>query len=199
MLPIHDYFSLVSSYIPFVSGLIFYRVLDKNLKILLIFIFVKIITDAVAITLAMHQLNNMWIFHIYTLLEYCFLTYILANWQQVKLSKIILFTSIFVFAMIWIISKFTIEKFILFDNYTSTLSSTLLTGLSLLTLFQIMKDNLTGIFHDHRFWVSFAILIYAAGNFFTFAMATVYLWSPHNMINILSNLCYTGGFLSNRR
>ncbi len=198
MLPIYDYFSIISSYIPFITGIIFFRALDKNLKILFIFIIVKILTDATATILALHQLNNMWVFHIYTLLEYFFLTYILANWQQVKLSKIILLTSIFVFAMIWIISKFTIEKFLLFDNYTSALCSTLLTGLSLLTLFQIMQDNLTGIFHDHRFWVSFAILMYSAGNFFTFALATIYLWSPHNMINILSNLCYAGGFLSKR-
>ncbi|MBD3289530.1 hypothetical protein GF337_12065 [candidate division KSB1 bacterium] len=199
MPPIHYYFSMISNFIPLIVGLKLYRNLDRNLKVLLCFISIKILTDAIVSVVALHQLNNMWLFHIYTLIEYTFLTFILSNWQQVRFSKDILRISILLFALIWVISKFTFENFAVFDKYTSAFSSTLLTGFSLLTLFHIMKDNLGGILHDHRFWVSFAILLYSAGNFFTFALATLFLWSPHNIIHFLSNLCYTGGFLSKRQ
>ncbi|MCI0496166.1 hypothetical protein L0Z72_14260, partial [candidate division KSB1 bacterium] len=62
-------------------------------------------------------------------------------------------------------------------------------------LLTLIQENPIEIFQDYRFWVLLAMLIYSAGNLFTFALSSyIIVWSLHNMLNIIANLCYAGGF-----
>jgi hypothetical protein len=131
--------------------------------------------------------------------------FILARWQVHKLAKLILYSLIPFYAILWTIAKFTIENLRHFDNFTSTLAKSILVIAALGTLIMIVWNRTGNLLKDIRVWVLTAILVYYAGNFMLLGLSNLILalpiqkietaWSIQWTVLILSNLLYTGGFL----
>lgn len=167
------------------------------MKLLLwLFVCIAVLNSASIYRLVAGSTNNMIELHIYTLLEYAFLMTILSYWQKTSAMKLYLRFSILLFALIWITAKIFLEEPTRFDSFTSSLESAVLAGASAFTLLGFLRENLESLYKQPRFWVVVAILIYFSGNLVAFALRPVIIvWSIHSMLNIISNLCYAGGFL----
>ena len=196
-----DHHLVVTSYIIlFIIGAYRLRQLSREMKILLCLIGIALSTDFVLLYLATHHINNLWLMHFYTLLEFSLFMLIFSSWQKNKFSQKLLRLIILIYIPIWFSAKFLLEDFSSFDNFTSSLSGTLLTGIAIYTLLILKKEVDCNILIEKRFWVSTGVLFYFAGNLFIFALgSTIAVWSLHNIINICANICYAGGFLSQRR
>ncbi len=187
----------LSSLLPLIIGLHLYRRLNIEMKILTILFTFILIVEILGFYLSFIGINYIWLIHLYTLLEYSLLMLIFSYWQKNNVLKRNLRLSIPFFTFIWIGAKVFMENLNQWDNYTASLECVLLVGVSAYTLFELSKDNTITIYKVPRFWVSGAVLIYFAGNLMVFSLINIIIitWPIHSALNIISNLCYTGGFL----
>ena len=191
-----------------IMGIYMYKNLSRIMRILLYFTIISLFLNISIYYVGFYWKNNLWIFHISTLIEFSFLAYIFSCWQEKTIIRKIFRAGIFGFAVIWIISKIFFEDFSAVDNYTSSISNAVLTGMSAFTLITSAQDGSKPILSDPRFWVSSGVLIYYAGTFFTLALSNALpqlaisdasaMWAIHNIMAIISYLFYMRGFLSQR-
>jgi hypothetical protein len=193
-------FSALSSLVPLGAGLYFFRRLDIEMKILTIFFSFALIVEIIGFYLSFNRISYIWLIHLYTLLEYSLLMLIFSYWQKDNVLRRNLRLSIGFFAFIWIGAKMFMENLSYWDNYTASLESVLLVGVSAYTLFELSKENRTSLYKEPRFWVCGAVLVYFTGNLMVFALINIITidWPIHSLLNIVANLFYTGGFLCSR-
>lgn len=157
------------------------------------------LVDVSSLYLALNRINNIWLFHLFTPLEYGILVMVFSYWQKEPLLRLVLRLSIPLFVLICLVNKLFLENLVSFDNFTVSLESSALIMISVFTLFSLYRDNSGLISKDPRFWITVAVLIYFAGNLPTFAFANIIaLWSIHSILNITSNILFSGGFLCYR-
>jgi len=196
--------SMFSSIIPLIAGIVVYRCLTKPLKILLILFVVGAVVELIGYYFLIKQTQSVWVFHVYTLLEFSLLVLVFSYWQKGRIRKWLRF-SIGVFFLMWLAAKFSIEGVDEWDSYTGTFEGVFLIAVSAGTFFNLIGENLESLLYDSRFWVASAVLIYFSGTLLTFALSNTIAGSAdynlfkltlfHPILNIISNLCYAGGFL----
>lgn len=194
------YLSVISGFIPFIVGFILFHKLNPALKLLLLLFGVGLLIDALGyyVIFFTQASSNIWLYHFYTLIECSLFIFIFSHWQKDhKLRRILRIIIIPGFAFLWIVSKFFFESFDQPDNYTTSLECVLLVGISLRTLYEVNQEHLETFLQEPRFWISSTVLIYFSANLLTFASGNIIVnWVFHHAVmNIISNLLYTGGFL----
>lgn len=178
-----------------------YRTLDKEVRIIYYMLVAGLVITATCFVYILYIKNNFWLFHIYTLIEYSCIMYALSGWQESPGLRKLLRYSIPVFFLIWLGSKLTVEELVVFDNFTASLSSGLLTFAAGFTLYGSLSDQKQPVFREPRFWIASAVLIYGTGTIVIFSLgisASNSPWIINTIINIITKCLYMGGFLSTR-
>ncbi|MFQ5709956.1 MAG: hypothetical protein ACE5HO_21075 [bacterium] len=197
--------SSFSILIPVFLGIFFFRRLAKDLKVFLLYLVFSLLVEIINFYLSLKDISNIWVFHFYTLAEYSLLVWVFSFWQKRTELRRILRTSVIGFALIWLTAKLFIEDLSSFDSFTASLEGILLVGISAYTLYELSKDEASIIYKVPRFWIASAILIYFTGNMMILAFGNTIItemekaWTIQWIVNILTNLCYTGGFLCLQR
>ena len=199
-MPLVAHLAALSQIAPVIAGFFSYYSCTKEMRILFLYLIISILVDIVSLLLALADINNMVLFHVYTLLEYSFLIIVFSCWQKNNALAKALRISIPVFVLISMGAKIFLEDPLRYDNFSSSFESSILATVSAYTLLKLVGENLESLFTMPRFWVSLAVLIYFTGNLFTFALGSViFTWTVQHTLGIIANLCYAGGFLSQRR
>jgi hypothetical protein len=117
----------------------------------------------------------------------------------------VLYVCLVVFAILWIVSKFSFEPFSLADDWTATISKVLQIAFSGYLLVDVVKESEIAWTNDPRFWVAAGTIIYSAGSLFLFALFNkmlqisterfMIIWPLNWVFMIISYLLYTRGFL----
>lgn len=177
-------------------GWYYFEKLSRELKVLLALLSLALVISLLLTPIGRIWGNNLFLFHFYTLIEYSLLAFLFSYWQTRKSVSRVMRISILVFTLIWVLFKFSIEGFSSMNNYSQSLANLLLSGMASYTLLSLLSEKVDSIYSEPKFWVSSAVLIYHAGNLFLYAFpAGIAIWSIHNLINIISNVFYVGGFL----
>lgn len=204
MISFLNIFSVLSVLIPLAAGIYLFRQTDKALQTLTGYLAVVLFVELLTLILSFQGRERFWLLHFYTLFEYSAFVLILSFWEEGRFRTYLRW-SIPWFALIWILAKIFLEDFHEWDNYTSSLESLLLIAISTYLLVRLSREEGFSFYKDPQFWVSCGIVIYFAGNFMTFAFSNVLMmwyqehkitWLPINSIlNIVKNICFTGGYL----
>lgn len=199
--PLHVTLSQLSGFMPFLGGLFKIKHLKKDTKILFAFFTVALITEIIVKILAYNKINNLWLFHVFTIVEYSFWVVVFSFWQREHKAKKILRASVFIFCMIWLLNLiFHIEHFNDYNNVSRSIESILLTAIALFTLYNCYLESEVVIYKNYIFYFSIGVLLYFSGNFMFFSLGKsivngLDLGIIHSTLNITANLCYLGGFL----
>jgi len=198
-MPLLDIISAISWAAPLLAGVFVLNRLGRETKILVGYFILIGLVDTFGLYLAANRTNTIWLFHLFTPLEYGFLVMVFSYWQKKPLLRLLLRLSIPLFALICLVNKLFLESLVSFDNFTASLEGSALIMISVYTLFNLYRDNSGPISKDPRFWITVAVLIYFSGSLPTFAFANIIaLWSIHSILNITSNILFSGGFLCYR-
>jgi hypothetical protein len=205
--PVLFYVAIVIQGIVVLVGGFRYRSLPHPLRLLewlLLFIFMWGFIEWI---FASHGINNLWMSHVSTVVEFVTVTLIFSSWLKFRYSHQMLFVLLIGFAILWIVSKFTFEPFARFDGLTAALSKILQITLSVLLLIKLVKESDSEVVwtQDPRLWVAIGIILYSAGSLFIFALFNkmlqvspdrlIQVWSLNWTLIILSNLLYAWSFL----
>jgi hypothetical protein len=189
--------SVFSVWFPTLCVLFYYRQIKAVSAPFVYMILMMCITDMTSNTLAEMGIYTIWLFLIYTVMEYGFMLWTQRSMMKKPMSVPVLLSIVFVAAVVVIDCVF----FCHFDNFNSLSRSTeamLLIGHSLYALYFIQqtKEHLF-LQHSPLFWLAFGTLFYMSGSFFVFIMeGQKYqyaglgkeIWSVHSVFNVFFNL-----------
>jgi len=196
---ITDSLSALSVLLPLLASIFFYKLSNQDLRIFTFFIFLSSLSSLIVMVLAMNKINNLLFFHIFTLVEYCFLIFIFSMWVKNSYIKLVLRWSIPVFVLVWlglIISG--VENTNEFPNSMRSISNVILTLVSVYILVQLLEWGEHSILRNYKFWISFGVLISYPATSIIFLLNDMelinYVWTIHPILDIVTNICYACAF-----
>jgi hypothetical protein len=189
--------------IPLLIGLYRRKYFNPSEKILLYLIGVSAFSDLVGYTLKMQGVNNMFVFHIYTVVEFTLISFFYI--------KVIGNTNItrFIFALIFIFLGIAIYDFInnmnRLDDLSTTTESIIVMLYAIFGFSSLLKNPVQSrVIAIPLFWFNTAFLIYFAGNLFLFIFSNYLqnhykrqfdeLWGIHSVMSIIFYLLISTGF-----
>ena len=190
-------------------GIVTYRYLSKDMKIVLVYIFTAFLVEVLNAVLSYLSIPNIIVFHVYTLLEFSLLAYVFLQWQPESRVRTIIKWSIPSFFSIWLIDKLLIHSLYEFDSFVVTVESVLLVTIAMYELYDLNKDINYSIFRNPKFWVTAAVLLYFAGNLIVFSLGSFILSEKaiasiawilfHASLNAIAYLLFVVAFICQYR
>jgi hypothetical protein len=197
-LPGLAYASGISVLLPIAAGATKVRSLDKGLRSFLLLQLIYAMTSGAQLYLALHNVRNLWLSHLYNLVEYSLLMVMFSLWQKDRRVEKTIFLSIVFFALFWIIANLYMEPWTEPAIYSNSLSRTIYCVVGLYTLRKISLVSTTLILKDPRFWIISSLLISSTGDLMFYALRGVIAdlshqdlfiaFAIHWILNIITNL-----------
>ncbi len=204
-IPVLAYVSGVSVLFPVGVGAVKVRSLDKPLRIFLLLQVIYALTSGAQFYLALHNVRNLWISHLYNLVEYSFLMGIFSFWQPNPTVRKVVLLSIAFFFLFWIIANLYLEPITGPAIYSNSLSRSAYCIVGLYTLRNISMESTNLLFRDPRLWIVGSLLISSTGDLMFYALRGIISVLPpqqllvafgsHWILIILTNLLYCVGYL----
>ena len=195
----------ISVVFPVAAGAAKFRSLDKSLKSLLTLQIIYSSICLIQLFQALNDINNLWTSHVYIIIEYSFLLWIISSWQRSPKVKNILLASIAVFALFWICASMFLEHFDEPASYTNSLSRLVYCAVALYTLRHLALESAISLLKEPRFWIVSALLVSSSGDLMFYSLRGVMAglsmedlklaFSIHWILAIISNLLYSQGYL----
>ena len=183
--------------VAFVLLLIMYKRHDKSLRILFYYFGISIIFTGIESLFADRCINNLFLFHIFTLIEALILGFVYYEWIDDKTIKKWYKITLAIFSVIWFISKFTFENVWEFDNYTATLGVGILSIIILINIYKWLQQDTIPKFFSPQILISLGLLFQFTGSFFVFAFSNVLtVWTIYSIISIISRIIISAGILT---
>lgn len=196
--------STLSQIVAFGVGVYVVRYLSTELKTLCAYCGIALAVELVQAYLAINNVKNLWLLHVFTILEFVFLMMVYSAWQKNRLTKMMLRASIPLFVLIGVIAM-SGESIDQFNHFARPLASLFLVAAAALTLFELNRESGESVFLQPRFWVGAAGLIYFSSTLVLFALSNLLLTWPiehvrlvftfNTAMNIIANLGYAAAFL----
>lgn len=194
---------------PILIGFLRFNKLEKHIKLLLYYLCVSAMVEMYGLLLVEKGTNNLFLFHISSFVEIIFLLWVYFKESKSFLSKNKLYFLLGLNCFIAFGDAFLWGSLKIFNAYSLTVGSVILIFVSIRYYYLLMKNlNVKRIERSAMFWVNTGVLIYYAGNLFTFAgtkflsrsLSDFYLmWGLHSIMNIVMLLMFSTAFIWSRK
>jgi hypothetical protein len=198
------YITPASIAIPIIVALLRYKLLTPPFKVLFWFLVFSGIANAVNVTLPQFGIPNAIVFHIYTPIEFTFISlfynYLFkGTWQKIMATLVVLL------GLFCLIDFLFIQNGIQVDTYPGTIEAIIIIAYSVLYLNQQSNIETNDSWGDSGLnWVNIAFLIYYGCGLFMF-ISTNYLmhagpkvnfivWSVFDTILVVESILFATGF-----
>ncbi len=199
------YASGISVFLPVAVGATRIRLLDRAMKTFLLLQTIYAIVIALQFYLALHHLTNLWISHVYAVIEYPFLMAVFSLWQKNRIVEKAMLISIAFFVAFWVVASIYLEPFTAPATYTYPVSRMIYCAVGLYTLRKISLESTSPILKDPRFWIISSLLISSTGDLMFYALRDVIsglsqqelltAFGIHWILIIVTNLFYSEGYI----
>jgi hypothetical protein len=204
-LPLLTYIVLVTQCGVALVGGFRYKNLPQPLRILEWLTIFNVGMVCIEWALATFHIYNLWMSHFSTMIELTAVVFIYAFWMKQRRDQRVLYVCLLIFAILWTVSKFSIEPFSVADDWTSAISKVMEITFSGYLLLNVVKESDMIWTNDPRIWVTTGVIIYSAGSLFLFALFNkmlqispaylLNLWSVNWVLIIVSYLLFAKAFL----
>ena len=204
-LPFGVQLSFVSTLVVILAGFYVYVRLGKESKIFLLYQIISLLTSTAMVYLALNDISNLWLTHLFTPVQFGFLMWVLSSWQEKPTVKRLFQAIVPAFIFVWAIAAIFVEHKNEFNTFSRPTESILLIIASGYTLYQVNKEKVESLLSQPSFWIGSGTLIYFTGMVILFTVTNVLLrsseetlrtaWIVNWTMNVVANLLYAGGFL----
>ncbi|MCH8904562.1 MAG: hypothetical protein IIA45_11685 [Bacteroidetes bacterium] len=193
------YIAAGSILVPITLSLVKFGKLTFPLKLLSTYLFLTMVLDIIVIFLARQGINNLFLFHLHTVLEVTAISLIYLQWfSNRRLWKIIIGTFVLLFSVFAVIDVVFIEGVHTFNSYPRGIAAVYFLSLCVALFLQMLSTlNVRQLERSSLFWINTGILIYAPGTLFLFIVSNYTLgntddqyWIIHSILNLLLNLSF---------
>ncbi len=204
-IPVLAYASGLSVIFPVAFGAIRIRLLDRALKTLFLLQTIYLIVVALQFYLAFHHMTNLWISHLYAVIEYPFLMAMFSLWQKNRIVERTIVLSIPIFLVFWGVASIYLEPFTAPAIYTYPISRMTYCVVALYTLRIISLESTTLILKDPRFWIIGSLLVSSTGEVIFYGLRGIIAnlsqrdfltaFGVHWILIIATNLTFSIGYI----
>lgn len=198
------YISTLFSTLSFIVGLLCIKSINRYLVPIFLIVSVSFVTEIINVVLVRLNINNHFIFHFYTVIEFILISFFYLLFfreysrQQYFLLPIPLF-------LIIAFIDYKINGLNSMDNFSSSVGAVFLSLYALFSFLFVMRKLLfENILSAPFFWINSGILFYFSGNLLVFAFSNYVfakeesignaLWSIPQFLNIFYNILISIGF-----
>jgi hypothetical protein len=181
-----------------------FRKLSRGLRVLVLYAGIAFLTEVISFILVRQGIKTLFISHIFTVIEFAFLVLIFSLWQKNRMLSLILRATIPINTFV-VFMGLLFEGATHFNSFSGPLANLVLVAASAHTLFELNKEeHYVSVWRLPQFWVSSGVLVYYASTLVVFSLTNVLIqdlellktvFLAHAVINSVTNLVYTGGFL----
>lgn len=201
-----DLFSGLSVLVPTIVGAIFYLRLIRFAQILYWFVFSTFILEVAVRVLYELEINNMFLFHLYSFVEVTFICLIYSELLALPRYRKLIWTGFTIFQTFSIINLLFFDEITQFNSVQRYFEMSIIYSLIGFFAIQAMKQRFRyPIMKDPAFLLTIGLMVYYLGTFFLFVYGTEVLddkdnseWVIHGIFNIFLNLMYLIVFLRSR-
>lgn len=196
-----DKISLYSILLPSGMVFLFKKYLDKPLGIISIFILFTMVLEIVNYALFLNGINNLSLFHLFTLVEYAFIILYFIILLERKTDKWLLGISLFLFIVFSILNIVKYEPLNTYPSNQRVAECILIMLLCMYFFWNLFrKSQITNLIHYPHYWLVSGFLLYFAGTFFLNIVGKIaittdklgfYAYDIHSVLNIFLNVIYT--------
>ena len=199
------YLSLLSEIVVVFAFAYTRKRLNPGMKILGAYFVLCLMAGLLEVWLASKRINNWWIFHYFTPVEYALLMSVFYSWNQRSPVRKLILYSIPIYIASWLMGSFWLANPADTFSYAYPVSEVLLVLVSSYTLLRIERLEGSSVLDMPEFWVSSGTLIYFGGTIVWSSLNVPILhtsleimrlaWSTQSIANIVANLLFAGGYL----
>jgi hypothetical protein len=174
-------FGLIASFsclVPVIAGFWRLKTMDRDLRLVVALVAIGLLITVVQLYLAIRSINNLWIGHMYNLVEYAITLLIFSDWEENPQIRAALRMSIIVFGLFWVVSKIEWESLFQPAALTTTVARMAFTLVALRMLYRLTEEGKVTMLRDPRFWVCVAILVSATGDLMFYSLRNLLTLLP---------------------
>jgi hypothetical protein len=206
--PILAFVALFSTAIPILAGIYRLGSIDRAMKILIVYLIFAFSIDIVTMWLIKGYWVNLGLMHIYFIIEFLFVMYVISSWQESQKMKRLFRVLLLLYVMFWFCAKCTFEPFDGLYSLTASISQVILALSAGYMLFIVIGNRVQPLFSHQQFWVLLSFVLFYAGTLTFYALLGIFLHYPTEdmflavsinwSLRILFNILLTIGFLCPR-
>ena len=190
---------------PAFAALVYYKAFDKNLRFFSLYIFIGFATEMVVKLMWLYKLNNLPLFHAYTIVEFVLLTLFFRQLYRMVDKTLPLKSVLFVFLAFTLINTLFFQPIFKHNTSVRTVEAVVVCGYCLVFFYYYMKYNFSSaIFPESYLWITAGLFIYFSANVFLFIFSNYLyehmtkeevrlMWASHGIINGIKYLLITIG------
>jgi hypothetical protein len=195
---------ILSGLLPVAAAVHVLRSLSKTMMVLLVYFVIAFLFDISLMILGLHGINNLWLMHLFTPIEYALFVWVLSDRSQ-RRAKRAFRVSIPLFIGFWLVAAALFERATEFNTISHSVEAGILVLVASFALFEINRGSSGSPLQDPYFWIASAALLYFAASVLIYALSNVFLsmsmellLAAYNfkiIVNAIANVVYAGGFL----
>lgn len=193
-----DVISTFSIIVPAVAGALLFKKVPRTLKILCLYIFAALLTEAFIFILSYNGANNLFLFHLFTYLEYTSVALIFYSLAYSKLWKWIIVIVSLGFILYSVINVIFYESIFEFNSNQRYVQAIIIIVFCVGYFVELLRNVQHMYLERHPYFVfASSYLIYISGTIFLFLFSKDFMgnavnkyWAFHGVLNIWLNLSY---------
>jgi hypothetical protein len=197
--------TMVSSAVPLVVGLFYYRRLMREMKILVLYLSISFIFELSLFLLGLLGINNLWMVQVWTIIEYIFIVVLFSYWMKVGKIRMVLIYSVIPFIIFYIIDVALLSEVDKFNSYSRSVECLIFSGVAGYALYDLSKTHTGSLWQNFRFYLILAVFLYFTGSLMIYALSNLVIEYAFNIalpffmiplvLNSISYFLYAGGIL----
>jgi hypothetical protein len=197
--------TIISSAVPLLVGLFYYRSLIREMKILVLYLSISFIFELSLFLLGLLGVNNLWMVQVWTIIEYIFIVVLFSYWlKESKIRKMLIYSTI-PFIIFYIIDVALLSEINKFNSYSRSVESLIFSGVAGYALYDLSKAHTGSLWQNFRFYLVLAVFLYFTGSLMIFALSNLLIEYTSNLakllfmipmiLNLISYFLFAGGIL----
>jgi len=197
--------TIIPSAVPLFVGLFYYRLLIKEMKILVVYLSISFIFELSLLLYGLSGVNNLWMVQAWTIIEYIFFVLLFSYWMKDgKLRKLLMFSTM-PFIIFYMIDIFFLGQANKFNSFSRSVGSLIFSGIAGYTMYDLSKAHTGSLWQNFRFYLVLAVFLYFTGSLMIYALSNLIIEYAANLaiplfiiplvLNSISYFLFAGGIL----
>lgn len=198
--------SLISSFVvilPLLIALWKYQRLSIIQRKLCYLLSVILVVETIANVLWYQKINNMPVYHFYTIIEFALIVNIYKEALRKLFAKRFFFTLVIVFSIFSIVNMYCFQDLLTFNSNVTTVLGIIVIFFTLCYFYALLKEvKYSALEQNPMFWLNAGFLIYFSSNLILFFInntmfknpepneVSYLLWGLHAIVNIILTFFY---------
>jgi len=163
------------------------RFLQAELIYICAFLLLSLLGELVSLTLSKLHIPNLFLLHIYTLVEFNIIALFYRRFFSTFYPKWLVIVLLLIFNSFVILNTLFLQPLTVFNTYARGLESLMVIGLAILCFYKMLTE--LDIKHPETypvFWINTGFLLYFAGSLILFVLANIAIEQPNQSLSLMS-------------